>query len=133
MIPLARRRCDIPVAQTARRCGCDYEAAPMTISNTAHDHDRHTTTRQPPYRLLYLDAESNSHPQAHVKEELDMQPAPERHSGAPYNEIRVDLDAHAKYIQPVKYIQYLQCIQYKRCRQYAQDTESLHYIQYMLG
>ena len=62
-----------------------------------------------------------------------MQPAPERHSGAPYNEIRVDLHIHAKYIQPVKYIQYLQCIQYKRCRQYAQDTESLHYIQYMLG
>jgi len=31
----------------------------------------------------------------------------------------------------LKYIQYLQCIQYKRCRQYAQDTESLHYIQYM--
>jgi hypothetical protein len=118
-----------PVAQTARRCGCDYEAAPMTISNTAHDHDRHTTTRQPPYRLLYLDAESNSHPQAHVKEELDMQPAPERHSGAPYNEIGVDLHMLSTY--SLQYIQYMQCIQYKRCRQYAQDTQCLQYIQYM--
>ena len=72
---------------------------------------------------------SNSHPQAHVKEELDMQPAPERHSGAPYNEIRVDL--HMPSTCSLQYIQYLQCIQYKRCRQYAQDTESLHYIQYM--
>ena len=40
-----------------------------------------------------------------------MQPAPERHSGAPYNEIRVDLHMLSTY--SLQYIQYLQCIQYK--------------------
>jgi hypothetical protein len=106
-----------PVAHTARsRCGCDYAAALLCDDQAAAQHTITTGTRRRDYhhRLVYLGAESNSHPQAHVKEELDMQPAPERHSGTPFNEIKVDLHQQSTY--SLQYIQYMQCIQYKRYR-----------------
>ena len=87
---------------------CDDQAAAQhTITTGTRRRDYH-------HRLVYLGAESNSHPQAHVKEELDMQPAPERHSGTPFNEIKVDLHQQSTY--SLQYIQYMQCIQYKRYR-----------------
>ena len=66
----------------------DQAAAQHTITTGTRRGDCH-------HRPVYLGAESNSHPQAHVKEELDMQPAPERHSGTPFNEIKVDLHKHS--------------------------------------
>ena len=45
--------------------------------------------------------------------------------------MKLEVDLHMLSTYSLKYIQYLQCLQYKRCRQYAQDTQCLHYIQYM--